>query len=593
MQLSGRFSRNAATGALVLAVVLRAAPAHAIALTRGPYLALLTTRSVTVVWDTDIAANCSLRIGPTGKTPVVIAGAGTTKVCAVAVDGLAPGASYTYVPLANGVTLGSTSTFSADDPNAPFTFGVVGDTAGSKAKTTVRDRMLAGGLDLVVSTGDMIYASGTLAEQDPQFFKPYKDLIRKMVFWPVMGNHDYVTNRGAPWIQVHYTPANNAAHSEQYYSFDHGNAHFAVIDSDQSTSKGSPQYVFLSQDLAASTAPWKFVFFHHAIYVSSGANSTIRSNLTPLFDASHVDIVFMGHVHTYERSKPLVGGKAVGAGSGTVYVTTGGGGASLTRSSSSSTTAYAESAYHYTRVSIDGGALELEMIRADGKVRDTMVLQKGTRASATATTTTITTTTITTTTIISSTITSTPSPTLPPGARTLEVPVAASADDAEESSSGSVSLKSRDLDLTEAGSVQTVGIRFRKVTIPRGAHVLRSWVQFAVYKASSGAAPLALAGEAIDHSAVFATGSKNISRRKRTPGTVAWDPPAWSTVGEAGKAQQTPDLTAVIQAIVDRSGWASGNALSIFVTGTGKRMATAYDGDKRAAPVLHVDYLEP
>ena len=145
MQLSGRLSKSAVTSVIVLGVVLRAVPAQAITLTRGPYLALLTTRSVTVACNTDIGANCSLRIGRTGQTPVVIAGAGTTKVCAVAVDGLVPGASYGYVPLANGVTLGSTSTFRADDPDAPFTFGVVGDTAGSSVKNAVRDRMLAGG----------------------------------------------------------------------------------------------------------------------------------------------------------------------------------------------------------------------------------------------------------------------------------------------------------------------------------------------------------------------------------------------------------------------------------------------------------------
>lgn len=587
MKLSGRIAKSSATRAIVLGIALRAMPLHALTLTRGPYLTMLTTRSVTIVWNTDIGAGCSLRIGRTGQAPVVIAGAGSTTVCAIAVQGLVPGESYTYVPLANGVTLGTPSTFVADDPDAPFTFGVVGDTASSSGKNAVRDRMIAGGLDLVVSTGDMVYEDGSLSDQNGEFFKPYKDIVRQMVFWPVMGNHDYETSRGAPWVQVHYTPANNAAHSEQYYSFDHGNAHFAVIDSDQSTSKGSPQYVFLAQDLAASTAQWKFVFFHHAIYVSAGANSTIRSNLAPLFDATDVDVVFMGHVHLYERSKPLRAGKVVSAAVGTVYVTTGGGGASLHGSASSSTTAYAESTYHYTRVAVDGGALKLEMIRSDGKVRDTMTLVKGPRAITTTTTTIPTTTTTSTTTSTSTTTT-----TLPPGARAVDVPVAASADDAEESSSGSVSLASSALEMT-GSTPQTIGLRFRKVAIPHGAHVLRAWVQFVVDKTSSGAAPLALAGENVDNSAAFSDSSKNISRRTRTPGVVAWDPPSWTSAGAAGNAQRTPDLTAVVQEIVDRPAWVAGNALSIFVTGTGRRVAMSYDGDKREAPLLHVDYLDP
>lgn len=579
-----------ATRAIVVGVMLRAAPAHAVALTRGPYLALLGTRSVTVVWNTDIGANCSLRIGPSGGTPVVIAGAANTKTCAITVEGLVPGGAYAYVPLANGIALGTPSTFHADDPAAPFTFGVVGDTGGSSGKSKVRDQMLAGGLDLVVHTGDMVYESGELGEQNPQFFKPFKDLLRQMVVWPVMGNHDYATSKGTPWRTVQYTPANNAARSEQYYSFDHGNAHFTVLDSDQSTSRGSPQYVFLAQDLAASTAPWKFVFFHHAIYVSAGANSSIRSNLVPLFDAYHVDVVFMGHVHLYERSKPLRGNKVVAPGAGTVYVTTGGGGASLHKSASSSTTARAESAYHYTRVKVDGGLLALEMIRADGKVRDTMTLQKGPAANANGVTTTSTSTTSTTTT---STTTSTTTTTLPPGLLSLDVRVTASVDDAEESDSGDVSLDSSDLELTDDHGAQVVGIRFRKLALPHGARIFRSWMRFTVDDPSSDSTALGIAAEGVDDSAVFATSTRNVSHRTRTAGVVAWNPTAWPTSGASGKAQQTPDVTALIQQIVDRPGWASGQALTLIVTGTGHRVAVSFDGDPDGAPLLHVDYLPP
>jgi hypothetical protein len=47
----------------------------------------------------------------------------------------------------------------------------------------------------------------------------------------------------------------------------------------------------------------------------------------------------------------------------------------------------------------------------------------------------------------------------------------------------------------------------------------------------------------------------------------------------------------VIQEIVNRSGWASGNALALIVTGTGERVAESYDGS--AAPELHIEYLTP
>jgi VCBS repeat-containing protein len=62
------------------------------------------------------------------------------------------------------------------------------------------------------------------------------------------------------------------------------------------------------------------------------------------------------------------------------------------------------------------------------------------------------------------------------------------------------------------------------------------------------------------------------------------------TVGEAGADQRTPDIASVIQEIVDRPGWSSGNSLVIIITGTGKRTAEAYDGIAAAAPLLHVGY---
>ena len=42
-------------------------------------------------------------------------------------------------------------------------------------------------------------------------------------------------------------------------------------------------------------------------------------------------------------------------------------------------------------------------------------------------------------------------------------------------------------------------------------------------------------------------------------------------MGEAGPYQQTPDIASVIQEIVDRAGWRSGNSLALIITGTGNK----------------------
>jgi predicted phosphodiesterase len=372
-------SRKALRAIGLLGALLVTGPAQAANLTRGPYLQLLTTRSVTIAWSTDAPATCGVRVGPVGGAQTVVAGS-IGSACAIPVGGLAPGTAYAYTPLADDVAVDAESVFQTDEPTLPWTMLVFGDSGGGNAKqAAVRDAMLRSPADVIVHTGDMVYENGEPENYDPRFFEPYRDLIRRLDVWPCAGNHDVITASGQPWRDAFITPANNAAHNEQYYSFDFGNAHVTVLDSNASTSPGSAQYKFLDQDLAATTALWKLVVLHHTLFSngSSGGNPTLRTNLVPLFDAHGVDLVLAGHDHDYERTLPMVNGQVVAPGSGTVYVTTGGGGDSIRGVGTSAFTAYSESAFHFTRLTEGGGWLLLQMIRDDGAVRDSMTLTKG------------------------------------------------------------------------------------------------------------------------------------------------------------------------------------------------------------------------
>src|SRR5436190_22278565 len=362
----------------VLGLVLLATSQRASALnvTRGPYLQLLTTHSVTVLWQTNGPGRCGVALRAADGSIAEIDGA-TGGVCVVPLDGLDQGTAYAYTPLADGVPVGPESVFRTDDPLAPLAFFVVGDTgSGNANQSAVRDLMLAAPADFFLHAGDVMYDFGF----DKEFFVPYRDVLPQLAFWPVVGNHDVSTAGGVPWSGFFLTPANNPARVPHYYSFDAGNAHFAVIDSNQSTAPGSPQYVFLDHDLAASTALWKFVALHHSIYSSGyvhGSNLPIRAHLVPLLDARGVDMVFMGHEHNYERTFPLRGNQVVSPGQGTVYVTSGGGGHDLyALKPKSGFTAYYESTFGLTRVAINRGTLALQMIRSDGVVRDGVTLTK-------------------------------------------------------------------------------------------------------------------------------------------------------------------------------------------------------------------------
>jgi PKD repeat protein len=180
--------------------------------------------------------------------------------------------------------------------------------------------------------------------------------------------------------------------------------------------------------------------------------------------------------------------------------------------------------------------------------------------------------------------------TLPQGVQTLEVRVMEGTDDAEESPSGDVSLMSSDLELVYDRGDQTVGVRFAGVEIPQGATILDAYVQFQVDETSTGVTSLTIEGQAGDNAAAFTYSTRNISSRARTSASVLWSPVAWTTVGAAGPDQQTSNLSSIIQEIVNRSGWSSGNALVLIITGSGERGAESYNGSQSGAPLLHIEY---
>ena len=178
------------------------------------------------------------------------------------------------------------------------------------------------------------------------------------------------------------------------------------------------------------------------------------------------------------------------------------------------------------------------------------------------------------------------------GETTIEVSVSSKSDDAEEGDSGNVSLSSSDLELVfdQSGGNQTVGIRFNGLDIPQNATIVNAFVQFQADDTNTVATSLTIRGEAVDNAATFARDSLNISSRTTTSAGISWAPAPWTTVGEAGPDQQTSDLAPVVQEIVNRPGWSSGNSLVVIITGTGEREAESYNGNQNAAPVLHVQY---
>jgi len=186
--------------------------------------------------------------------------------------------------------------------------------------------------------------------------------------------------------------------------------------------------------------------------------------------------------------------------------------------------------------------------------------------------------------------------------QTLSVPLAASADDAEESAIGTVDLTSTQLELpnargpiaTTGGSDPLVGLRFAGLPIPQGATITHAAIQFTAAGTQSETTTLDITVEATDHAAAFSATARNLSNRPITDTRLVWQPPAWSVMGEAAASQRTPNLAGILQDVISRPGWASGNAIALFIKGTGRRTADAFDKSGGTPPRLSVTYaIEP
>lgn len=192
----------------------------------------------------------------------------------------------------------------------PIRFAVIGDYgSGTEAEAQVAELVHGWDPDFVITTGDNNYPSGgadTIDEHIGRFYHdfiyPYKgqmgpgaDINR---FFPSMGNHDWMTNQGAPYLDYFTLPGN-----ERYYDFAWGPVHFFALNSNDGEPDGvgrsSVQAAWLKESLASASEPWKVVYMHHPPYSSGYHGSTLWMQWP--FDEWGVDVVLSGHDHTYER----------------------------------------------------------------------------------------------------------------------------------------------------------------------------------------------------------------------------------------------------------------------------------------------------
>lgn len=274
----------------------------------------------------------------------------------VSLTGLEPSTTYHYRVGGAGVW-SAPNTFRTGpvDGCEPMRFVALGDNRPDFDKSPLElwnpilNEALSYEPAFVLNTGDLVM-DGAKDSEWVHFLEVTGDGIAHTPLMPSIGNHDddKVEGDAASYNQIFSLPRNEDTGSEDYYFFTQGDAIFVAISSVTFTdgkTQFAEQAAWLDKVLTDNPKTWKFVFFHYPPYTGSinlgfadlahppnekGQNAA----LVPVFDKHHVDVVFNGHNHFYQRFEPMCCGGGADTGqptgdpaTGTTYVVTGGAGA--------------------------------------------------------------------------------------------------------------------------------------------------------------------------------------------------------------------------------------------------------------------------
>ena len=211
--------------------------------------------------------------------------------------------TFTTLPDTRSIRIAAAGDIACDPESSLFNGGT--GTATECHQLGVSDAILAGGYDAVLPLGDVQYDSGTAAEFAASYQPSWGRL--KAITHPAVGNHEYGSPGAAPYYQYFGVAA--GAPDKGYYSYDLGSWHLIALNSNCAQiggcSRGSPQEVWMTADLAAHPVQCTLAYWHHPRF-SSGQNGDAESMDTIWGDlsAAGADVVLNGHDHDYERFAP-------------------------------------------------------------------------------------------------------------------------------------------------------------------------------------------------------------------------------------------------------------------------------------------------
>ena len=226
-------------------------------------------------------------------------------------------------------------------------------------------------------SGDLV-DDGLYRDQWDELFEYSKDVICKKPLMNVPGNHDNRMGLGSKMFRDLFSYPHNGPKEVppgQSYSFTYMNAFFLMLDA---TTRADAQTAWIDEQLAGTSAEWKFAIFHFPPYNWKEPYLNIQKEWVPVFDKYHVDMVFSGHLHYYMRSKPMKAGKvAESYNDGTAYIISLGIPGRQEEISEEPYAAVRElNGWLYQHIQIDGNRLSYKSINAGGSLIDSFEIVK-------------------------------------------------------------------------------------------------------------------------------------------------------------------------------------------------------------------------
>lgn len=265
-----------------------------------------------------------------------------------------------------------------------FSFAIIGDT---REFINSRGRYLSSAVWNIKATDvDLVFAMGDLVpdcdggKDCENKFNLWKKYIQPLlpITYGVSGNHDRSEGdkADAVWRKEFDFPSNSPdGYDELTYSFDFGNSHFVVLDTEKPKEHevSEAQMDWLDYDLGSSDKQNTFVFFHEPAYPVSSklgsaldANSGKRDRLWSILDLHGVTAVFCGHEHIFSRR--LIDKNVFAQSKNPIYqFVVGNTDAPLEQVEDNEKADYVFAGHHYVIVDVDEDNIVVNLYATDGK----------------------------------------------------------------------------------------------------------------------------------------------------------------------------------------------------------------------------------